>query len=130
MSTDFHDIAEQLRMRQVVDQSTVTVPPYGGVGDLPTIFNQMFDKENSKSTTNISSREAGLCALLSAMSKVTYKSSLNDFVTVFLNDFLTLKGSVEGFMSKQMANICSGNVQYERKLEFARIKGKEKEDFV
>lgn len=122
-------MADRLRLKQVVDRSSVTVPPSGGVGDLPTVFGQMFDKTNTKHTTNISAREAALCSLLSAMS-LTDGEDLNQFVDDFLTEFYALKSSVKGWKGRQMANICSGNVDYEKKLEFARIKSRQKEDFV
>lgn len=127
---DTRDIAEKLRLKQVVDQSSVTIPPFEGTGDLPTIFNNIQSPKNSKSFTKITTREAGLLSLLSAMSRTQYWTTLNEFVTFFLEDFNSYKASVDGFRSKQIANICGGNVNYERKLEFARIKSKNKEDFV
>jgi len=126
--TDYRDIAEKLRLKNVVDQSSVTIPPQTSVGDLPTIFGQITDDNKGKHYTIISSREAAVCALLESMKQNT--SDIDEFTSNFLNAFYVLKGSVKGYKIKKMAEIVSGNVQYERKLEFARIKNREKEDFV
>jgi len=127
---EIENIGDRLRLKAVVDQSSVSYPPNSGVGDLPTIFNQIADDKKSRHYTIIDNRECGLCALLSAMSKVTYESTLNDFVDTFLNEFLVLKASIKGEKMKKLANICAGNVELERRLEFARIKSKKQEEFV
>lgn len=127
---EFQDIAEKLRLKKVTEQSSITIPPQHSVGDLPTIFNQMFNTKNIKTLSFINKKEAVICALLSAMSRVKTDTPLEKFVEYFLEDYLSLKSSIKGYRSKQISNICAGNVELERKLEYARLKNKEKEDFV
>jgi hypothetical protein len=133
MSDVFDDVRDKLRLKQVVDQSTITLPPGGDVGDLPVIFENLHKPENQESGTNLSKQEAALCALLGAgadAGSVAKDDDLDFFCEQFLQRFYRTKASVDGFRSNQMVKICSGDVAFEHKMRFAKVKKQEKEEFV
>lgn len=133
MSEVFRDVVEKLKLRHVVDQSAITMPPGSGGGDLPIVFENIQRRENQESLTNLTGREAGLCALLGAISDVGASEDPDDldfFVDSFLYHFYASRASVKGWRGKSIERICTGDVNYDRKLNFARLKKQEKEDFV
>ncbi|MEO5350243.1 MAG: hypothetical protein H7836_11420 [Magnetococcus sp. YQC-3] len=133
MSEVFDDVREKLRLKQVVDQSTVTFPPGNNMGDLPVIFSNVQDPVNQESLTKMDKRERGLTSLLGAISDVGASEDPDDldfFVERFLFHFFSGGASVDGWRASQLTQMCAGELKYEKRFKIASIKKQEKEDFV
>jgi len=137
---NLNDVAAKLRLRHMVDQSPVVVPPSGGTGDLPIIFENVNRAENQESGTKLTERQAGLLALGSAIADMGMKDvngepvceedDLDFFWNQFKYHYCTFMASVEGFRSKQLVQICSGEQQFEKKAFLTKLKSRKEEDFV
>lgn len=133
MSSNFDDVVMKLKLKQVVDQSTVTVPPGNSQGDLPIIFGNVQAPENQESLTKMDKRERGLTSLLGAISDVGASEDPDDldfFVYRFLFHFFSGGASIDGWRAEQFTQMCAGELKFGKKFKLMSIKKQEKEDFV